>query len=178
MKSIEYLTAFVLAQRSLNQPIGREAVLWADLLLAQGYEYPEIKNLICLDASASPAQKEKALDDCLTKLGLSLLDEKPAHLVLIWAWMQKLLNSDAGMDEFLKAMYDLCLQYQHETAYMQFYLLSCAKEDLSQGSKIVFHDRELSEHNFEQVLHWEISLFMDQNERHVLESIRMKNAKK
>lgn len=177
MKSIEYLTAFVLAQRSLNRPVGKEAVLWADLLLAQGREDSEIKNLICLDDSASPAQKEKALDDCFTRLGIALLDEKPAHLVLIWAWMQKLLHEDAGADEFLKAMYDLCLQYGHEPAYMQFYLLSCAKEDLAQGSKIVFHDRELNERNFEQVLQWEISLFMDQHEHQILEHIRIKNAK-
>ncbi|HCM42665.1 MAG TPA: hypothetical protein DIS66_05075 [Candidatus Omnitrophica bacterium] len=176
MKSIEYLTAFVLAQRSLNKKPGPEIVLWADLLLAQGLEFDEVKNIICLEASASDAQKEKALDDCFTKLGISLLDEKSAHLLLIWAWVQRLLTTDLGADDFLEGMYQLCVQHQHEPVYMQFYLLRCAKGDLSKGS-IVFHDRELNEHNFEQVLRWEASLFLDQHEHEILNWIQIKNEK-
>lgn len=177
MKSIEYLTAFVLAQRSLNQKLGEDAVLWADLLLAQGLEFAEIKNIICLDSSASDAQKEKALDDCFTKLGISLLDEKSAHLLLIWSWVQRLLTTDLGADDFLESMHRLCLQYQHEPVYMQFYLLRCAKADLSKGG-IVFHDRELNEHNFEQVLRWEVSLFLDQHEPQILNWIQIKNERR
>lgn len=173
MKSIKYLTALVLAQRSLNQKLGQETVLWADLLLAQGVEHQEIKNLICLDSSASQAQKEKALDDCLTKLGIALLDEKPAHLVLIWAWAQRLLNSDINADNFLEALHELCVQNKHEPVYMQFYLLRCAKADLSAKGAIVFHDRELNEHNFEQVLRWEVELFLDQHEREILDWIQI-----
>lgn len=172
MKSIEYLTAIVLAERSLNQKLGNEVVLWADLLLAQGLEFPEIKTLICLDAQASQAQVEKALDDCLTRLGISLLDEKTAHLVLIWAWTQRLLKGDAGADEFLNQMQSLCVKFDHEPVYMPFYLLHCSKKDLGKGS-IVFHDRELNEHNFEQVLRWEVELFIDQHESDILNRIKI-----
>jgi hypothetical protein len=55
---------------------------------------------------------------------------------------------------------------------MQFYLLHCAKKDLGKGS-IVFHDRELNEHNFEQVLRWEVELFIDQYETEILNWIRI-----
>lgn len=174
MKSIEYLTAMVLAKRSLDQNIGEEAVLWADLLLAQGFEdCAEIKNLICVVPSASKAQKEKLVDDCLTKLGISLVDEKPAHLLLIWAWAQKLLKAETTVDEFLENMRKLCEDFKHEPVYMQFYLLHCVQKDLSKGT-IVFHDREVNENNFEQVLHWEIDLFLEQYGREMFELVKIK----
>ncbi len=175
MKSIEYLTAIVLAERSLDQELGKEAVLWADLLLAQGTDCPEVKNLICIDPLASKAQTEKLVDDCLTKLGIALVDEKFAHLLLIWAQTQKLLKSEMNVTDFLEHMQALCKKFDHEPVYMQFYLLHCAGQDLSKGaSSIVFHDREVNGNNFEQVLRWEIDLFLEQNEDEVLELIKIK----
>lgn len=173
MRTLEYLTAMVLAKRSLDQKIGKEAVLWADLLLAQGFDFAEIKNLICVDSSASKAQTEKLIDDCLTKLGIALVDEKSAHLLLIWAWAQKLLKAETTVDEFLENMRQLCEDFKHEPVYMQFYLLHCVQKDLSKGT-IVFHDREVNENNFEQVLHWEIDLFLEQNERGIFDLIKIK----
>ncbi len=172
MKSIEYLTALILAKRSLGLNLDEEAVLWADLLLAQGADFSEIKNLICMDPAASKPQIEKLVDDCLTKLNLSLVPEKAAHLLLVWAWTQRLIKADVSMDYFLESIQKLCVDFEHEPIYMQFYLLHCVKKDLSKGT-IMFHDREVNENNFEQVLRWEIDLFLDQNEPEILELIKI-----
>lgn len=181
MKSIEYLTALVLAKRSLDLDLKKDVVLWADLLLAQGFDRPEVKNLICLDPAASKAQVEKLVDDCLTSFHVSLVDEKPAHLLLMWAWTQKLLKAETTADEFLQMMQQYCLDFEHEPVYMQFYLLHCAKKDLDSKdpskTTIMFHDREINDHNFEQVLQWEIDLFLEQYEPQVLEFIRIKSEK-
>ncbi len=173
MKSVEYLTAMILAKRSLHQPVGDEAVFWADLLLAQGWDCNEIKNLICHDKASSPAQLEKLVDDCLTQLGISLVDEKLAHVLLIWAWIQKLLKTKISADDFLETMQRLCVDFGHEPTYMQFYLLHSVKKDLAKGT-IVFHDREVDENNFEQVLRWEVDLFLDGHETTLLDQIRIK----
>lgn len=173
MKSIEYLTAVILAKRSLDLPLDQEAVLWADLLLAQGIDAPEIKNLVCLDPASSKAQIEKLVDDCLTKLHYSLVPEKAAHLLLVWAWTQRLIKADVDVESFLGNIQKLCVDFGHEPVYMQFYLLHCVKKDLSKGT-IMFHDREVNENNFEQVLRWEIDLFLDQNEPEILELLKAK----
>lgn len=174
MKSIEYLTALVLAKRSLDLELGSEAVLWADLLLAQGTDFDEVKNLVCLKDSSSKAQAEKLVDDCLTKLGIELVDEKFAHAILVWVWMQKLIHSEISADVFLENMHKLCVDFEHEPVYMQFYLLCCVRKDLEKNSVIVFHDREVNENNFEQVLRWEVDLFLEQNEDRVLNLIKGK----
>lgn len=174
MKSIEYLTALVLAKRSLNLELGSEVVLWADLLLAQGADCAEVKNMVCLKDSSSPAQIEKLVDDCLTKLGMELVDEKFAHSILVWVWTQKLIHSEISVDVFLENMHKLCVDFEHEPVYMQFYLLCCVRKDLAKNSAIVFHDREVNENNFEQVLHWEVDLFLEQNESRIFELIKVK----
>lgn len=176
MKSFEFLTAVVLAERSLNSPLERSTViLWADVLLARGHENAVIKDLICCSEKSTPAQIEQKVDDCLKVLGLELLSEDKAHILLVWAWIHKLLKSGGELSaiEFLQKMQDLCVGFGHEPAYMQFYLLHCAKKDLAKGT-IVFHDRELSEHNFEQVLRWEIDLFLEKNERTALDWIKVR----
>ena len=177
MKSIEYLTALVLAKRSLNRKLGEETVLWADLVLAEGYESAEIKNLAQHDLTASQAQIESQVDVCFSKLGIQLVDEKSAHTLLVWVWAQKLLKADLSADDFLETMQKLCVDFGHEPVYMQFYLLHCAQKDVAKGKAIVFHDREINQHNFEQVLHWEIDLFVEQNEENILKWIQIKDEK-
>ncbi len=173
MKSLEFLTATVLASRSLDQNLNHgTVVLWADLLLAQGQDCSEVKNLICVDASSSKAQVEKLVDDCLTRLGLSLVDEKLAHLLWVWAWSQRLLKAETTADEFLENMRKLCVDFEHEPVYMQFYLLHCSRKNLSKTGAIIFHDREVNENNFEQVLRWEIDLFLEQHEETISKLIR------
>jgi hypothetical protein len=151
--------AMLLAKRSLNERLGKEAANWAIGQLERGFDGKYLRQLAGTLGNESPTELDELFDRCAREQNLQ--PPTPESLVILYA-QERCLQFQQGMisrEYFLNRLFALCAEHHMRRELMPFYLLDCTLDDL-QRQEVSYYYADVTRENFDQILQDEIRKLM------------------
>jgi hypothetical protein len=152
-------TAMILARRSLNERLGKEAADWAIGQLERGFDGKYLRQLAGTLGNENPTELDELFDRCAREQNLQR--PTPESLVILYA-QECCLQFQEGLiscEYFLRRLFALCAQHDMRRELMPFYLLDCTLDDL-QRQEVSYYYADVTRENFDRVLQDEIRKLM------------------
>lgn len=130
----EITTARILANKALDVPCGQDCVDWAVGMLVSGYDGPSLTMLAGMLPPHNHFEVADLRDRALGEVGAPDLREDEAVLVYTAETLRLMLRDEAGVEETLRVLKDLCIARDHSKDLFDFYLLFFAYTDLQKST--------------------------------------------
>ena len=145
----------ILARRSLNERLGKEAADWAIAQLEVGFDGKYLRQLAGTLGDENPFELDELFDRCAGEQNLQR--PKRESLVILYA-QERCLQFQQGRISrafLLRHLFALCAEHHMRRELMPFYLLDCTLDDL-QRQEFSYYCADVTRGNFDQVLQDEI----------------------
>lgn len=149
----------ILARRSLNERLGKEAAGWAIGQLERGFDGKYLRQLAGTLGNENPIELDELFDRCAREQNLEL--PKRDSIVILYAqeYCRHFQQGIISREYFLNRLFAVCAEHDMRRELMPFYLLDCALDDLRRQG-LSYYCTDVTRENFDRVLQDEIRKLM------------------